>query len=147
MQSERTLETEVWLREMRQLIEVCCDASGAYVERAIRQAFNLGNLSPKPIRRLLKFGASPEQLEAMLEYGDWSQAARAVVSNGMLVTTSLSPDGQHKVYFAWANETIEVDAKSPLLAMLAAWLTFLSGSPKEIVLPSGTSDNPSKIWT
>ncbi|MDD3799412.1 MAG: hypothetical protein PHE36_09575 [Novosphingobium sp.] len=120
------LPADLWFTEIGKLEESCLhdgsDTSGSIV----RRAFQLARLAPRPIGRILASPVSENEIEAMLERGETTEAAATVVGSGGKV--GLPPRqgaGRCVASFGLGDERpVSVEAGSPALALVGAWARF-----------------------
>ena len=126
MNSDRALDVSLWVSEMKRLRLECSSKAANFAESGLRRAYHLAKLSPRPISKVLLITITDEQLDELIARGEWGEALRSIVSNGEEVSVSLSPHGHYLVHLAWLDEMIQVEARSPVLAILCGWLELLT---------------------
>jgi hypothetical protein len=74
------LETSVWLGQWASLAEVTIDDDEGF-ERAIRRAYYLVQLAPRPLRHSVRCDVGEDVFEALLEAGSFEIAVLELVGN------------------------------------------------------------------
>lgn len=134
MQSNRPdqLTYELWLKEMSRLADFCSNESETKQDRAIRQAYYLSELCPKPLQTLLNSGYSELELEILLERGESVKAARLIAGDDVSVSPLHPAKATRHSAFLSLEEghTAEFEANSAALAIIGAWARSLTETPQ-----------------
>lgn len=126
--SAGSLSLEMWTRELRKLSALCASEAADFEERAVRLAFYLATLSPRPVRRFLDVKLTERELEIGLEMGDVEHVARSIAGYGIQVSAAGTLDGSRYLATMLAGENMIFTAEgaTPVLAMLGAWANSLT---------------------
>ncbi len=126
--SAAPLARDIWALEMRKLSAQCASESADFEERAVRKAFCLAVLSPRPVRRFLDVKLTERELEIGIEMGDVEHVARSIAGYGIQVSAAGTFDGSRYLATMLAGENMIFTAEgaTPVLAMLGAWANSLT---------------------
>lgn len=144
LRTEQHLLAELWLDELQKLRETCSRGSGEDGERAVRRAFHLRTLSPKPLQRILPLDVAEDELEELLDQGDIEAAARALVGRDWTILISPSPIKGRVVakLTGRRNQVLEAAGSCPAMAMIGAWVQLLTGAPSDAMEPARKTGRP-----
>ena len=131
MEETQALNVECWRQEIHSLRQECLEQPAGFAERAIRKSYYLSVLRPRALRQVFQLSISEGRFEELLDDGEWGAALLEIVSNGETVLVSLASDGTYIVDLGWFPQTIKIRAHSPVLAILAAWLSVAQGGPDD----------------
>lgn len=124
----KPLSTAIWLSELEKLAKRCAENSFECDDRAVRQAYNLGRLSPLALRKMLGPFVSESELESVLEDGQNEKAAKlAIGSNTTADLLNCSDAMRSRATLTFqGGEQAAFEASSPALAIIGAWASFLT---------------------
>ena len=118
------LEPGHWIRSFRQLAMRRLDDE-ADLERALRHAFHLVQLAPRPLRQIIHCTSSEAEFEALLETGAFDAAALRLLGNRTRYSLSRfsdEPGVAAEVWYADHFDRHHATEQSAALALFRAWL-------------------------
>ena len=125
--SPAPLSSGLWLRELRRLHARCAREASSFDDRAIRKAFHLAKLSPRPLRPLLVPLVSEDELEALLEKGLHQVAAEMVTRQHVNLAQHAPRSGRYSATMQMDSyRKVEFEGASKALAIIGAWSGFLT---------------------
>ncbi len=125
--SPASLPSGLWLREVKRLHAHCAREAPSFDDRAIRKAFHLAKLCPRPLRPLLIPLVSEDELEALLEEGLHQAAAEMVTRQHVTLTQHASRSGRYGATMQMdPYRKFEFEGVSKALAIIGAWSGFLT---------------------
>ena len=125
--SPAPLSSELWLRELRRLHTRCAQEAPSFDDRAIRKAFHLAELCPRPLRGLLVPHISEDELEALLEQRLHQMAAEIVTRQHVALAQHGSRSGRYGATMQMdPYRKVEFEGASKALAIIGAWAGFLT---------------------
>lgn len=116
------LEPVAWLTALDHLTRQTPRGEEALV-RALRRAFHLVQLAPRPLRHVLASSATEADFEGFLAKGALLQAVEALVGEGLGsgMRTTAAGEVRAEVRFIDGTASAEASAPSAALALFAAW--------------------------
>lgn len=120
------LEPTIWLLQLKKLAE-SIPAEEAELMRALRRAFYLVQLAPRPLRHVIACAEPEQQFEKLLQAGDLLAAAEALAGDPLQYILALGAKGgaEAEVRFPGAPASCRAVAPTAALALFAAWLQCL----------------------
>lgn len=121
------LEPGIWLLQLRKLAERT-PAEEAGLAMALRRAFHLVQLTPRPLRHIIACTASEPEFEGLLQAGALLAAAQALVGDRLEHSlTTLPAEGGSQAEVRFPNDPAPCRAvgSSAPFALFSAWLKCL----------------------
>ena len=121
------LEPETWLAQFNKLAGRPHD--GEALASSLRLAFHLVQLTPRPLRHLIRCTLSESSFDALLESGGFAEAALALLGEQTGYTVSRLPGGTAvtaEVRLAGDASGCEAAGATLASAVFAAWLGRLA---------------------
>jgi hypothetical protein len=124
MRSERKpLAPALWFRR----IEMIARGELGTVERALRHAAHLIQLTPKPFRDVVRLAMEEETFEALLEAGELDTAAKHLIAQPAALTVRQDSSGLVEAVISCVilKRAIHGSGETVAAAVLDAWTTCL----------------------
>lgn len=126
-QDTEPLPTGLWLREMAALANDCAGRADLAEGHAIRRAYHLCCLCPRPLRPLLLPGYLDSDLEGFLARGEVVQAVALILGNGEIAIRPLDDRSGFEAQYGMGDGVhAALTARLAGLAMIGAWARFFS---------------------
>jgi hypothetical protein len=139
------LEPTVWLLQLKNLALRSLDERDE-LERALRHALHLAQLTPRPLRHLVSCGVAEDLFEELLKGGAFELAALALVGDRLglrLVRASAGSPAEAEVWFHGEEEGASCSDPSLAIAILQAWLACLAALDRPAVFNRMSARRPS----
>ena len=119
----KPLAPALWFRR----IEMIARGELGTVERALRHAAQLLQLTPMPFRDVVRMSLEEETFEALLESGELDTAARHLIAQPTALTVKQDPDGPVEAVISCVilKRAIHGSGETVAAAVLDAWTTCL----------------------
>jgi hypothetical protein len=117
------LAPALWFRR----VEMIARGELRTVERALRHAAHLLQLTPMPFRDVVRMALDEESFEALLECGELDTAARHLIAQPTALTVKQDPDGLVEAVISCVilKRAIHGSGDTVAAAILNAWTTCL----------------------
>lgn len=130
------LEPKVWLLQLKNLALRSLSEADE-LERALRHALHLAQLTPRPLRHLVNCGVAEDLFEDLLMGGAFDLAALALVGDRLglrLVRASEGLPAEAEVWFHGEEEEGASGSDASLaVAILQAWLACLAALDRPVM--------------
>ena len=132
------LEPQAWFRALGKLAERVTDAPTDQHETLLRHAYHLLQLTPRPLRRLVRPDLTEKRFEELLDCGAFESAAIGLVGHPITYTIFRPESGllEAQVHLPGPARPVMARAPSLTMALLAAWTQCL------LALESGSTPGP-----
>jgi hypothetical protein len=119
----KPLAPALWFRR----IEMIARGELGTIERALRHAAHLIQLTPKPFRDVVRLSLEEETFEALLEAGELDTAARHLIAQPTALTVRQDPGGPVEAVISCVilKRAIHGSGDTVAAAVLDAWTTCL----------------------
>lgn len=117
------LAPDHWLRRMAHLATRPLDEDDD-LERALRHAFHLVRLAPRPLRHIIRAASDEAEFEALLDARNFEAAVLRLVGEHMPYALHTSSDGgvSAQAWYADQHDRHSAAGRSAAAALLRAWL-------------------------
>jgi len=136
------LPITTWLEAIEKHARRCEGAGNAALERQLRHAFHLSQLTPFELRDAVQSNASEEEFEELLEEQKFDEAAEALASAGDLSVEQVASERfVARIAFAGASNSAEADSRA--CAILTAWLNCIAAfkQPSQAAIRKSSSSS------
>jgi hypothetical protein len=144
-QGSEPLEPELWFSAVERLSRKLSASNDSDVESMLRHALHLLQLTPGPLKGLVRCEIGEEAFEQFLEQGAFDSAALALVGSPMCYEMGTSLNGGARLIEARAwlpgqsGRPSSASAESLAVALLAAWSACLVALRRRSLAPAGST--------
>lgn len=124
------LEARLWFGRVKKI----ADGEIPEIERALRHAFHLLQLIPNEFRHIVRLQIEEDELEALLDAGDFDGAARQLLANPTALGVRENEPERTSAVISCPilKRTMEGEGDSIASAILGAWTNAFLAIEKEV---------------